>query len=295
MTTSAVRTSAVAGRFYPSRAEELLDEVREFTSTSKTAIETGRIAAMGCVAPHAGYIYSGGVAGAVYSRLQIPERCVILCPNHTGKGRPLAIMANTTWQTPLGDVAADADMGARLLRRFPALQEDSAAHRAEHAIEVHLPFLQTLRPELKIAPITIGTSNFDVLRGLGEALADVIVDHHEKDRHEKDRREEDQKEERPAKTLIIASSDMNHYESDAITRVKDHKAIERVLAMDARGLWEVVMNEDISMCGFGPTIVMLTAAKILGATSATLIKYATSGDVSGDYDSVVGYAGIIVE
>ena len=287
MTTSAVRTPAVAGRFYPGRAEELLREVLEFTSPSKIPTAT---AAIGCVAPHAGYIYSGGVAGAVYSRLKIPERCVILCPNHTGKGRPLAIMATTTWQTPMGEVAADADMGARLLRRFPALQEDSAAHRAEHAIEVQLPFLQTLRPELKIVPIAVGTSNFDVLRGLGEALAEVISDRHEEDRHEKD-----QEEERQEKVLIIASSDMNHYESDAITRVKDRKAIERVLALDARGLWEVVMNEDISMCGFGPTVVMLTAAKLLGAASATLVKYATSGDVSGDYESVVGYAGIIVE
>src|SRR4029077_12021150 len=252
--TSAVRTPAVAGRFYPGRAEELLREVREFTSTGKTAIGTGRIAAIGCVAPHAGYIYSGGVAGAVYSRLEIPERCVILCPNHTGKGRPLAIMANTAWQNPLGEVAADAGMGARLLRRFPALQEDSAAHRAEHAIEVQLPFLQTQQPELNIVPIAIGTSNFDVLRGLGEALADLIADRHEGN----------QKEERPEKTLIIASSDMNHYESDVITRVKDHKAIERVLALDARGLWKVVMNEDISMCGFAPTVVMLTAAKLLG-------------------------------
>jgi len=292
---SAVRTPAVAGRFYPGRAKELLREVREFTSAGKLPVDTNRIAAIGCVAPHAGYIYSGGVAGAVYSRLKIPDRCVILCPNHTGKGRPLAIMATTTWQTPLGEVAADADMGARLLRRFPALQEDSAAHRAEHAIEVQLPFLQTLRPELKIVPIAIGTSDFNVLRGLGEALADVIADHHPEDRREEDRHGEDQKEERPEKTLIIASSDMNHYESDAITRVKDRKAIERVLAMDARGLWEVVMNEDITMCGFGPTVVMLTAAKLLGATSATLAKYATSGDVSGDYDSVVGYAGIIVE
>jgi AmmeMemoRadiSam system protein B len=281
MMTSAVRTPAVAGRFYPGRAEELLREVREFTSTGKVPIETGRIAAIGCIAPHAGYIYSGGVAGAVYSRVKIPERCVILCPNHTGKGRPLAIMANTTWQTPLGEVAADADMGARLLRRFPALQEDSAAHRAEHAIEVQLPFLQALRTELKIIPIAVGTSDFDVLRGLGEALADVIVDGH--------------KEEQKERTLIIASSDMNHYEPDATTRFKDHKAIERVLAMDARGLWEVVMNEDISMCGFGPTVVMLTAAKLLGATSATLVKYATSGDVSGDYEAVVGYAGMIVE
>jgi len=278
--TSAVRTPAVAGRFYPGRAEELLRDIRQYTSPVGTPVKTGRIAAIGCVAPHAGYIYSGGVAGAVYSRLEIPARCVILCPNHTGKGRPLAVMANTTWQTPLGEVAADAELAARLLRRFPALEEDSAAHRSEHAIEVQLPFLQAQQPELNIVPIVIGTSDFDVLRGLGEALADVIAD---------------LKEKHQEKVLIVASSDMNHYESDAVTRVKDHKAIERVLAMDARGLWEVVMNEDISMCGFGPTIVMLTAAKLLGAASATLVKYATSGDVSGDYESVVGYAGIIVE
>jgi AmmeMemoRadiSam system protein B len=275
--TSALRTPAVAGRFYPGRAEELLREVREYSSPVKAS--AGRIAAIGCVAPHAGYVYSGRVAGAVYSRLEIPKHCVILCPNHTGKGHPLAVMANTKWQTPLGEVAADADLGAQLLRRFPALAEDSAAHRGEHAIEVQLPFLQARQPELNMVPIAIGTRDFDVLRGLGEALAEAIAAREKADE---------------GQVLIVASSDMNHYESDAITRVKDRKAIERVLALDARGLWQVVMNEDISMCGFGPTIVMLTAAKLLGATSATLVKYATSGDVSGDYESVVGYAGIIV-
>jgi MEMO1 family protein len=290
MMTSAARSPAVAGRFYPGRAEELLREIREYTSAGKTPVEAVRIDAIGCVAPHAGYMYSGGVAGAVYARLKIPECCVILCPNHTGKGRPLSIMANTAWRTPLGEVAADAEMGDRLLRRFAALEENSAAHRAEHAIEVQLPFLQARQPELNIVPIVVGTSDFDVLRGLGEALADVIAG-----RQEETRQEEDLEEDHEENVLIVASSDMNHYESDAITRVKDHKAIERVLAMDARGLWKVVMNEDISMCGFGPTIVMLTAAKLLGATAATLVKYATSGEVSGDYESVVGYAGIIVE
>jgi AmmeMemoRadiSam system protein B len=192
-------------------------------------------------------------------------------------------MADTAWQTPLGEVAADPDLAGRLLSRFPALHEDSAAHRSEHAVEVHLPFLQAQRPKmpkLKIVPIAIGTSDFDVLRGLGEALAEVVAPLQQKHPEEK--------------FLIVASSDMNHYESDAITRVKDRKAIERVLALDARGLWEVVMNEDVSMCGFGPTIVMLTAARLLGATSAALIKYATSGEVSGDYDAVVGYAGMVV-
>ncbi|HKN70691.1 MAG TPA: AmmeMemoRadiSam system protein B, partial [Terriglobales bacterium] len=175
MMTSAARSPAVAGRFYPGRAEELLREIREYTSAGKTPVEAVRIDAIGCVAPHAGYMYSGGVAGAVYARLKIPECCVILCPNHTGKGRPLSIMANTAWRTPLGEVAADAEMGDRLLRRFAALEENSAAHRAEHAIEVQLPFLQARQPELNIVPIVVGTSDFDVLRGLGEALADVIA------------------------------------------------------------------------------------------------------------------------
>jgi AmmeMemoRadiSam system protein B len=276
-----LRTPAVAGRFYPGRAAELLRDVRSYTALPRDSPATDRIAAIGCVAPHAGYIYSGSVAGAVYSRVEIPRHCVILCPNHTGKGQPLAIMANTAWQTPLGQVAADPSLAAALAERFPAVQEDSAAHRSEHAIEVQLPFLQAIQPELHIVPIAVGTSHFEVLRGLGEALAGAIADH--EDNHPVER------------VLIIASSDMNHYESDAITRVKDGKAIERVLAMDARGLWEVVISEDISMCGFGPTVVMLTAAKLLGATSATLVKYATSGEVSGDFDAVVGYAGIIVK
>jgi AmmeMemoRadiSam system protein B len=277
--TSALRTPAVAGRFYPGRADELLREIREYSSSSHAQGDPSRIAAIGCVAPHAGYVYSGGVAGAVYAHLEIPEHCIILCPNHTGKGVPLAIMAHTIWQTPLGEVEPDAYLAERLMRRFPALQEDSSAHRGEHAIEVQLPFLQVRQPDLKIVPIVVGTSDFDVLRGLGEALADVISAW---------------EEERKGKVLIIASSDMNHYESDAVTRVKDHKAIERMLAMDARGLWEVVLQEDISMCGFGPTTVMLTAAKLLGANSATLVKYATSGDVSGDRESVVGYAGMVI-
>jgi len=268
--TSAVRMPAVAGRFYPSRRDELLRDISNYSTTSEPAL-----AAIGCVAPHAGYMYSGHVAGAVYARLEIPQRCVVLCPNHTGAGHPLAVMTRAAWRTPLGDVAADTELGADLLKRFPMLQEDAAAHRSEHAIEVQLPFLQARQAELRFLPIAVGTSDFDALAGLGEALAAAIAAAGDK-------------------VLIIASSDMNHYESDAITRVKDHKAIERVLALDPRGLWDVVMSQNISMCGFGPTVAMLTAAKRLGAKTATLVKYATSGDVSGDLDQVVGYAGIVV-
>jgi AmmeMemoRadiSam system protein B len=262
----------VAGRFYPRRPDELSRDLHRYMPDA----EAVRISALGCISPHAGYMFSGHVAGAVYSRLEIPKHCVILCPNHTGIGVPLAVMTGSAWQTPLGSVTADTELGRDLLRRFPSLQEDSTAHRSEHAIEVQLPFLQARRGDLSFVPIAVGTSKFEVLQGLGEALADAILGQEEK-------------------VLIIASSDMNHYESDAVTRVKDHKAIARVLALDPRGLWEVVINDDVSMCGFGPAIAMLTAAKRMGATSAELVRYATSGDISGDREQVVGYAGIIVK
>jgi MEMO1 family protein len=268
---STVRTPAVAGKFYPRDADELRRGILEYTSPKVRS----RIAAIGCIAPHAGYVYSGHVAGAVYSQMEIHRRVIVLCPNHTGKGHPLAIMTRTAWLTPLGEVAADAELGAALLQRFSALQEDSAAHRSEHAIEVQLPFLQSLRQDLSFIPIAVGTRDFEILQGLGQAIADVISTE-------------------PDKVLVIASSDMNHYESDAVTRIKDHKAIARVLALDARGLWEIVMREDISMCGFGPSVAMLTAATQLGAKTAALVKYATSGEIFGDYEQVVGYAGIVV-
>ena len=267
---STIRHPAVAGRFYPGDPHTLLADVRSYLSpTEKT------IPAVGCVVPHAGYIYSGHVAGAVFARLNIPGRCILLCPNHTGMGQPLAIMSDGAWETPLGKVAVDSSLAVALKQRFPQLTEDADAHHAEHAAEVELPFLQATSPNFTFVPIALGTGKFDVLENLGEAIADVVKADAEP-------------------VLILASSDMNHYESDKITRVKDHKAIERILALDARGLFDVILNEDISMCGFGPTVAMLTAGKRLGATSAELVKYATSGDISGDREMVVGYAGIVV-
>jgi AmmeMemoRadiSam system protein B len=215
------------------------------------------------------------VAGAVYAQVDLPQRCIVLCPNHTAKGRPLAIMSTGTWATPLGQAPIDSPLADALKKRFPTLTEDADAHQNEHAIEVELPFLQVRRPDFTFVPIALGTGQFDILEKLGQAIADVAQAQDER-------------------ILIVASSDMNHYESDAVTRVKDHKAIERMLALDAHGLFEVVMREEISMCGFGPAVVMLTATKQLGATSAELIKYATSGDISGDREMVVGYAGMVV-
>ncbi len=265
-----IRHPAVAGRFYPGDSNILFHDVRSYLSTPAVAGP-----ALGCVAPHAGYVYSGSVTGAVFAQVDLPRRIIVLCPNHTGKGRPLAIMSQGAWQTPLGQAPIDSALADALKERFSLLTEDADAHRNEHAIEVELPFLQACRPDFSFVPIALGTGQFEVLEKLGEAVADTV-------------------QAQSDKILIIASSDMNHYENDAVTRVKDHKAIERMLALDARGLFDVVMREDISMCGFGPAVVMLTAAKRLGATSAELVKYATSGDVSGDREMVVGYAGVVV-
>ena len=266
-----VRPPAVAGRFYPGRPQELQ---RDLVSYLEEPVE-GQVRAFGCVVPHAGYMYSGHVAGAVYARLELPARYVILCPNHTGAGHPLALNSEGAWSTPLGDAAIDAELAAALKARFKLLEDDTVAHRAEHSLEVQLPFLQRLRPGFTFVPICVGTANYEVLAALGEVIAGVVAEHREP-------------------VLVIASSDMNHYENDALTRVKDAKAIERILHLDVRGLYDVVHRERISMCGYAPTVAMLTAARRRGATSAELVKYATSGDISGDRDAVVGYAGIVV-
>jgi AmmeMemoRadiSam system protein B len=269
-----LRPTAVAGRFYPGDPDDLRAEACAYLSQAG-ATNQAPLRALGCIAPHAGYMYSGHVAGAVFARVEVPQRCIVLCPNHTGMGRALAIMSEGAWQTPLGDVAIDSELAANLKRSFPLLQEDSAAHRAEHAAEVELPFLLLRQPELKFVPIALGTAQFEVLEQLGKALAGVIAAENDP-------------------VLIVASSDMNHYESDAITRAKDHQAIERILTLDPRGLFDVVTQQNISMCGFGPAVTMLTSARQLGAKSAELVKYATSGDISGDRTMVVGYAGIVV-
>lgn len=233
--------------------------------------------AIGVIVPHAGYIYSGHVAGAIYTRVDVPSRTIILCPNHTGFGVPLSIMRRGAWQTPLGSLQIDSEMADALMTSNPDLEEDSEAHRREHAIEVQLPFLQHSQHGIgtRFVPITVGVSGWDTLARLGKTIAETI-----------------QRVDRT--TLIIASSDMNHYESDAVTRVKDARAIEPILKLDARGLHEIVRRENISMCGAGPATAMLVASKILGAIQADLVVYATSAEVSKDFDRVVGYAGVIV-
>ena len=225
--------------------------------------------------PHAGYVYSGEVAAAVYASMEIPTRCIVLGPRHYPRGEPLAILTEGSFSTPLGDAQIDSDLAQKLAHAFPRLRDDAVAHESEHSIEVQIPFLQRLAADFRFVPIALGTDRYGVLEELGHAIAKVVAGEGEK-------------------MLIIASSDMNHYESDAITRTKDELAINRILALDPQGLYDTVRKEEITMCGYAATVAMLVAVRDLGASGAQLVSYATSGDVSGDRDRVVGYAGIVV-
>jgi AmmeMemoRadiSam system protein B len=268
-TATSVRRPAVAGQFYPDDPATLRREVRSFLVDGK------KERALGCIVPHAGYVYSGHVAGAVFSRIDLPKRFIILCPNHSGFGAPLAIMSSGTWSTPLGEAKIDISLAEALKQAFPYLEEDATAHLREHSLEVQIPFLQELVAAFTFVPICIGTGQLAVLQALGQAIAQVVRAQQEP-------------------VLVIASSDMNHYENDEITRIKDERAIQPILALDPAGLHETVKREHITMCGYAPATAMLTAAKALGATRAELVKHATSGDIFGERNRVVGYAGITI-
>lgn len=265
-----LRMPAVAGRFYPAHPQTLNKDLDRLITAAPT-----RVRAIGCIVPHAGYMYSGAVAGAVYGALELPETFVILCPNHRGRGRPLAMFSNGEWETPLGRVPVDARLAALLKQECPPLTDDSEAHADEHSLEVQLPFLQRMASGFRFVPIAIGVGDFARLEELGAGIGRAVA----------------RSERAP---LLVASSDMNHYEPDALTRQKDQRAIDAILRLDTRGLYDTLQRDHNTMCGYGPVIAMLTAARALGATGAKLIRYATSGDAGGPRDSVVGYAGIVV-
>lgn len=266
-----IRKPAVAGYFYPGEESQLRRELGRClvhqTSTKKKAI--------GVVSPHAGYKYSGAVAGEVFGRIEIPDRIIILSPNHTGEGATYSLWSKGSWQTPLGTANVDEELAARFLSNCPLLKEDTAAHRAEHSLEVQIPFLQFLKKDFQFVPLTLSYIPLEQCREVGHALAKTI-------------------RESKIPVLIAASSDMNHFENQEIAEKKDFLAIEQIQGLDGEGLYQTVRQNRISMCGIIPTAVMLFAAKDLGATKGELIRHATSGDVTGDYSSVVGYAGLIV-
>jgi AmmeMemoRadiSam system protein B len=257
--------------FYEGRPDRLEKSVLSYLSKGAAMAP-----ALGAIVPHAGYIYSGPVAGAVYARLKIPATVVILCPNHTGRGAEAAVDPSEAWRTPLGDVPVNRRLAERLLTLSPSLQEDAEAHRREHSLEVQLPFLQVLRPDVQFVPICLGQPRQALCREVGDALAALCAEENEP-------------------PLLLASSDMNHYESREAGRRKDDLALTRVEGLDAEGLFRTVLTESISMCGFLPVTALLFAARTAGATRARVVARRDSGDETGDTSSVVGYAGVIVQ
>ena len=265
-----IRNPVVAGQFYPESASRLKAMIKTLVDEEAEKREV-----IGLVSPHAGYVYSGPVAGAVISRIKFKDTFIIIGPNHTGKGKPLSIMTEGVWQTPLGEVAIDSELGKRILATSRHLQEDSTAHQYEHSLEVQLPFLQYFRADIRIVPITLAYGSSAAYKEIGREIARAV-------------------RELPREVVIMASSDMTHYEPQESAQKKDQQAIDAILRLNEDELLQRVEELDISMCGCAPTVCLISAARELGATAAELVRYQTSGDITGDYSSVVGYAGIII-
>lgn len=264
------RHPAVAGQFYPGDPYQLRDQL--------DAMFAGQVnpePALMAMCPHAGYVYSGATAAKVLGRVEIPARVLVAGPNHRGLGADAAVMSEGSWLTPLGEVRLDAELGRALAQASPLVSEDELAHRMEHSLEVQVPLLQHLRPEFMLTPLCLGRLSLSECLELGKALAGVIKAAGEP-------------------VLMVASTDMTHYESAAAAREKDEQALARVLELDPEGLYQTVAGGRISMCGVLPTTVCLAAAKELGASRAELVEYTNSGAVTGDDRQVVGYAGVLV-
>ncbi len=265
-----LRQSAVAGQFYPDDPRQLAGMIDAFLKTGAEPTE-----ALLAICPHAGYVYSGAVAGRVLSRVAVPRKVVVLGPNHRGVGRRLAVMTEGAWLTPLGQVEIDTALGRDLVATCALAENDALAHKLEHSLEVQVPFLQRLRPDLLLTPVCVSMLTYDECATVGQALARVI-------------------EQAGEPVLMVASTDMTHYESAEAARAKDELAIKQMLELNPEGLYKVVRDHDISMCGVLATTIALEAALGLGASRSELVAYTNSGEVSGDFRQVVGYAGIII-
>jgi len=266
-----VRRPVVAGQFYPAQASRLSEMISGMVDATAEKEEV-----IGLVSPHAGYPYSGPVAAAVISRVKFKDTFVILGPNHTGMGKTLSIMTGGSWETPLGSIDIDAELAGQILATSKYLEDDDKAHQYEHSIEVQIPFLQYFKKDFRIVPITFSYHSPAAYKEVGREIAQAVKG------LERD-------------VVIIASSDMTHYEPQESAEQKDSKAIEAILDLNENELLRRVDEFGISMCGYAPTVALITAAKELGATRAELVRYQTSGDTTGDYSAVVGYAGIIIK
>ena len=265
-----VRPPAVAGTWYPGTAQGLTDMIQGFLDAPADPQK-----AVLAVSPHAGYIYSGAVAAKVLSKVEIPRKVVVAGVNHRGVGSPAAVMTQGAWETPFGLVSLDSDLGGELLNRCELVAEDARAHQYEHSLELQLPFLQYFRKDFLLTPLALSYLSYEQCLELGQALAESIKAQAEP-------------------VLMVASTDMTHHEPADAAEEKDMKAIERILALDPRGLYDTVRKLGITMCGVLPTTVCLIAARQLGAKDAKLVAYTNSGEATGDFREVVAYAGLII-
>ena len=268
-----VRQPAVAGLFYPGQPAQLLGAVQSLLAAAAAEPHS----AVAAIAPHAGYVYSGRTAAEVFARVEVPRRCVVIAPNHTGLGEAAqggSVYAVGSFVTPAGEVPVDETAAAALLACCDVLEDDPAAHAREHAVEVELPFLLARRPDVRIVPVVLAWSDWPRTRKLGEALAEVVRGSDEP-------------------VLLLASSDMNHFESAAVAAQKDALALAEVERLDGEKLLEVTRRHEVTMCGRVPAAAVLHAARLLGAARAEVVHYSHSGMVTGDDDSVVSYAGVI--
>jgi len=265
-----LRLPAVAGQFYSADPRELTRDIRQF---AKQISEQGKKSVKACLVPHAGYVYSGRVAGAVFGQIEIPKIVLLLGVRHFPRGESAAILSDGAWRTPFGDAPIDSHLAKALKEKCSLLKEDAVAHAQEHSLEVQLPFLQVLRPDFQFVPIALGTIRFEELQTIGEVIGELLY-------------------ERKDEILLLTTSDLNHYEDEAETRRKDEIAIAELEALDPHGLYAACRAESISMCGLGPAVAMLFALRKLGATRAETVMHASSAATSGDYRRVVGYVGM---
>ncbi len=270
--------------FYEGSRERLLNQIRScFLSPHgpgrlpPTPLTHGDRRPPALVSPHAGYMYSGPVAAHGFAVLQSyrrPESIIIIGPNHYGLGTEVSLYPGGHWSTPLGDVIIDEGLNEALMEVSDIFYMDETSHSMEHSIEVQLPFLQFLLGEVKFTPICILDQSLETCTAVGEAVARVL---------------------KGRDILLIASTDFTHYEPHSQVMEKDAKALERITALDARGLYQVNSRYGITMCGYGPVAAVITAAKILGCSDVRVLKQSTSGETSGDHSSVVGYASCLLE
>jgi MEMO1 family protein len=271
-----IRLPAVAGQFYPGNAVQVVAQLDQLIHPSSAPQD-----AIAIVVPHAGWMYSGPTAGFAYSNVRIPDRVIMVGPNHHGVGSPYALYSAGAWRTPVGDVSIDEDLAAKLRGHCHFLAEDAHAHDHEHSLEVQVPMLLRLNPIVHIVPVLIGggwpeSGGRANLRDIGHAIAATVKEH-------------------GLPVLLLASTDLNHYEDQDTSNRKDKLALDAILQLDEDTLMNRVRDHEISMCGVAAAYIVLVAAKQLGATQARLLDYRTSGDVTGDYSAVVGYGAVVIK